>query len=148
MRRTLGQSFRFVELANDVNDHMPDYVVQRLVLGLNRRGLPVQGSRVLLLGVSFKRNVGDWREAPSRRVASLLLDLGADLVAADPYVDPKHFPPGAAPVEVTPDELRAADAVILLVDHDCFPVDLIVEECAYVLDTRAWLPVADHVERL
>src|SRR5690606_15382395 len=56
VRRRLGQSFRFVELANDVNDHMPDYVVRRLVAALNRRARPVQGTRILLLGVSFKRN--------------------------------------------------------------------------------------------
>src|SRR5690606_31533381 len=69
VKRSLGQSFRFVELANDVNDHMPDYVVRRLVVALNERGKPVKGSRILLLGVSFKANVGDWRESPSFQVA-------------------------------------------------------------------------------
>jgi len=148
VRRTLGQSFRFVELANDVNDHMPNHVVQRLVLALNDRSMAVRGARVLLLGVSFKRNVGDWRESPSHRVATLLLQLGAEVVAADPHVDPKRFPEGVPAVDATPAELAAAHAVVLLVDHDAFDRDEIVRGARFVLDTRAWLPRADHVERL
>ncbi|MDQ4088798.1 MAG: nucleotide sugar dehydrogenase, partial [Actinomycetota bacterium] len=64
VRRLLGQPFRFVELANDVNDHMPDYVVQRLTLALNRRRQAVNGSRILLLGMAYKRNTSDARESP------------------------------------------------------------------------------------
>ena len=63
VRRSLGHTFRFVELANDVNDHMPDYVVRRLTYGLNRRRKPVNGSRVLLLGLAYKRNTSDSRES-------------------------------------------------------------------------------------
>jgi UDP-N-acetyl-D-glucosamine dehydrogenase len=148
VKQSLGQSFRFVELANDVNDHMPDYVVRRLVVALNEEAKAVRGSRVLLLGVSFKRNVGDWREAPSRRVAELLVQLGADVVAADPHVLPDRFPPGVTRVEATPDELAAADAVVLLVDHDAFDGASVVAHSRYVLDTRAALPRAKHVERL
>ena len=120
VKRSLGQTFRFVELANDVNDHMPDYVVRRLVVALNREAKAVRGSRVLLLGVSFKKNVGDCREAPSRRIARLLADMGADLRAADPHVDATDFPPGSTPVDLSPDELAAADIVVVLVDHDAF----------------------------
>jgi UDP-N-acetyl-D-mannosaminuronic acid dehydrogenase/UDP-N-acetyl-D-glucosamine dehydrogenase len=148
VKRSLGQSFRFVELANDVNDHMPDYVVRRLIVALNRAGRAVRGARIVLLGVSFKRNVGDCREAPSRRIASLLADLGADLRAIDPHVDPLDFPPGATAVDWSTDEVRDADACIALVDHDAFDADAIVAAATYVLDTRAWLPQADNVERL
>lgn len=148
VKRRLGQSFRFVELANDVNEHMPDYVVRRLFSALNDQSKAIKGSRILLLGVSFKANVGDWRESPTLRVAQLLDDLGADLVAADPFVPPDRFPPGATPVEATADELRRADAVVLLVDHDAFDRDLILANARYVLDTKAALPYADNVERL
>jgi UDP-N-acetyl-D-glucosamine dehydrogenase len=149
VKRSLGQSFRFVELANDVNDHMPDYVVRRLVVALNRDGRAVRRSRILLLGVSFKKNVGDWREAPSRRIVELLVELGADLRAADPHVDPAQFPHGALPVELNAEELAAADAVVALVDHDAFDRELIVANARYVLDTRDWLPrTATQVERL
>ncbi|HZA76181.1 MAG TPA: nucleotide sugar dehydrogenase [Acidimicrobiales bacterium] len=148
VRRRLGQSFRFVELANDVNDGMPDYVVRRVTVALNRQGKAVLGSRILLLGVSFKRNVGDCREAPSRRIARLLSDLGADLRATDPHVVLGEFPPGTNPVELTPDELAGADAVVALVDHDAFDPGMVVEHARYVLDTRGWLPIGDNVERL
>ena len=69
VRRTLGQPFRFVELANDVNEHMPDYVVRRLLLAFNRLGRTVNGSRILLLGLAYKRNTGDAREAPGTVIA-------------------------------------------------------------------------------
>jgi len=148
VKRRTGQSFRFVELANDVNEHMPDYVVRRLMVALNEQAKAVRGSRILLLGVSFKANVGDWRESPSHRVAALLADLGAELVAADPHVAPDRFPASVTPVEATPDELARADAVVLLVDHDAFDPDMIVTNARYVLDTRARLPHAENVERL
>jgi UDP-N-acetyl-D-mannosaminuronic acid dehydrogenase/UDP-N-acetyl-D-glucosamine dehydrogenase len=148
VRRRLGHSFRFVELANDVNDHMPDYVVRRLVAALNRRGEAVLGRRILLLGVSFKRNVGDCREAPSRRIAGLLAEMGAELRACDPHVDAGEFPSGVTPVELTIDELAAADAVVALVDHDAFDPRAVVRHARYVLDTRGWLPAGENVERL
>jgi UDP-N-acetyl-D-glucosamine dehydrogenase len=148
VRRRLGRSFRFVELANDVNDHMPDYVVRRLVAALNRQGKAALGRRILLLGVSFKRNVADAREAPSRRIARLLADMGADLRASDPHVAFGEFPPGVAPVELTATELAGADAVVALVDHDAFDPDMVVQHARYVLDTRGWLPPTENVERL
>jgi UDP-N-acetyl-D-glucosamine dehydrogenase len=148
VRRRLGQNFRFVELANDVNDHMPDYVVRRLVAALNRRGKAALGRRILLLGVSFKRNVADAREAPSRRIARLLGDMGADLRASDPHVALSEFPPGVAPVELTAQELAGADAVVALVDHDAFDPAMVVQHARYVLDTRGWLPTEENVERL
>jgi UDP-N-acetyl-D-glucosamine dehydrogenase len=148
VRNRLGQSFRFVELANDVNDHMPDYVVRRLVAALNRRGMAVLGRRILLLGVSFKRNVGDCREAPSRRIAQLLAEMGADLRACDPHVAESEFPPGVTAVDLTAGELVAADAVVALVDHDLFDAQAVVEHAPYVLDTRGWLPPGGNVERL
>jgi UDP-N-acetyl-D-mannosaminuronic acid dehydrogenase/UDP-N-acetyl-D-glucosamine dehydrogenase len=148
VKRRLGQSFRFVELANDVNEHMPDYVVRRVSAALNEQSKPIRGSRILLLGVSFKANVGDWRESPSHRVAELLADLGADLAAADPHVTAERFPPGAAPVEATAEEIAAADAVVLLVDHAAFDPQRIVGNARYVLDTKAHLPRAANVERL
>lgn len=136
VRRTLGHSFRFVELANDVNDHMPDYVVRRLVVGLNSRGLAVKGRRVLLLGLAYKKNTGDARESPSTEIAADLLALGADVVAADPHVSQSYVPAGVQLVDLSEDELRRADAVVMLVDHDSFDLDLVAEASSYVLDCR------------
>ncbi len=148
VKRRLGQSFRFVELANDVNDHMPLYVVRRLVVALNQAAKPALGARILLLGMSFKRNVGDWRESPSHRIADLLVEMGAQVRAVDPHVDAARFPAAVTQVAGTPADLADADAVVLLVDHDDFDRDAIVEHSRYVLDTRAWLPPGPNVERL
>jgi UDP-N-acetyl-D-glucosamine dehydrogenase len=148
VRRSLGHTFRFVELANDVNDHMPDYVVRRLTYGLNRRRKPVNGSRVLLLGLAYKRNTSDSRESPSLVVAERLLSLGAEVRAVDTHVALGVLPEGIELVSLTAEELRAADAVVMLTDHDDFDLDLVVAHAPYVLDTRRVLPAADHVECL
>jgi UDP-N-acetyl-D-glucosamine dehydrogenase len=148
VRRSLGQAFRFVELANDVNDHMPDYVVRRLLEGLNRRSLPLNGSTVLLLGLAYKRNTGDARESPSQPIARQLQHLGARVLAADPHVDGNHVPAGVAHVDLDDDVLASADAVVFLVDHDEFDVAHVARRARYVLDTRHRLPAADNVEYL
>ncbi len=136
VRRRLGHTFRFVELANDVNASMPDYVVRRLVVGLNQRSRPVHGSRILLLGLSYKRNTGDARESPALRVADQLLALGAEVRAADPHVLDRAVDPRVVRVELRTEELSSADAVVLLTDHDVFDFDLVATHGQYVLDTR------------
>jgi UDP-N-acetyl-D-glucosamine dehydrogenase len=147
VRRSLGEAFRFVELANDVNEHMPAYVVRRLTEALNERRLPVNGQRILLLGLSYKRNTGDARESPSQPIASRLLELGADVVAADPHVSEAHLPRGVRRVDLDAGELAAAAAVVLLVDHDGFDLDLVQQTATYILDTRHCLtgPNVEHL---
>ncbi|GGF43650.1 UDP-N-acetyl-D-glucosamine dehydrogenase [Marmoricola endophyticus] len=136
VRRTLGQNFRFVELANDVNDHMPDYVVQRVMSGLNKERKALNGSRVLAIGLSYKKNTGDPRESPAMRVVELLHQAGAEVHAVDPYVE-DHLTPGYIHVvDFSEDELRAADAVVVLTDHDNLDYDLIASAPGFVLDTR------------
>ncbi len=136
VRQSLGVAFRFVELANDVNDHMPDYVVRRLVVGLNRRKLAVNGQRILLLGLSYKRNTGDARESPSRPIARQLVELGAEVLVADPHVHPDLVPDGVTLVDATPDLAASCAAVIVLVDHDAFDLASLTAGAPYVLDTR------------
>ena len=137
VQRALGQSFRFVELANDINNHMPDYVVRRLVEALNRQKKAVNGSTILLLGLAYKRNTGDARESPARRVASLLLDMGAEVRAADPHVvEDAHVDRRVVRVAATAEQIAAADAVVLLADHDAFDLDEVTAHATYVLDTR------------
>lgn len=148
VKRRLGQTFRFVELANDVNDHMPQYVVARISAALNERCLPVRGQRVLLLGLAYKRNTGDARESPSARIAAELVRLGAEVHAADPHVIDAHVPPGVTRVPCTAAELAAADVVVLLVDHDEFDPTEVAARARYVLDTRNTLPPATNVELL
>ncbi|MGH9153586.1 MAG: nucleotide sugar dehydrogenase [Acidimicrobiales bacterium] len=147
VRRRLGHSFRFVELANDVNDHMPDYVVKRLMVALNRRRLALNGSRVLVLGLAYKKNSSDDRESPATVLAERLLSLGAEVRAADPHVVEGHVDARVARVELCAEEVGPADAVVLLTDHDAFDYD-VVAAAGYVLDTRHRLPPAANVEHL
>jgi UDP-N-acetyl-D-mannosaminuronic acid dehydrogenase/UDP-N-acetyl-D-glucosamine dehydrogenase len=147
VRRSLGVAFRFVEVANDVNDHMPDYVVARVTAHLNRRRLAVNGSRVLLIGLAYKRNSGDARNSPAITVAHRLRDLGADLRAVDPLVDPAHVPDGIALVAANEDELAAADLVLVLTDHDAVDWALVEKHADRVLDTRNKL-ASESTDRL
>jgi UDP-N-acetyl-D-glucosamine dehydrogenase len=148
VERALGQSFRFVELANDINNHMPDYVARRLMLAFNKRGRPVKGSRILLLGLAYKKNTGDARESPAVRVAQLLQGMGADVRAADPHVAETGAVAAAVTcVEPTADEISRADAVILLTDHDVFDLQEITSHASYILDCRRVL-TGENVEAL
>ncbi len=136
VKRSLGHNFRFVELANDVNDHMPEHVVHRLSLALNQRRKPINGSRMLVLGLAYKKNAGDCRESPAIEVAKALYKLGAEVRAADPHVDSFLLPPEIEIVEPTSRELAKADAVVLLTDHDCFDYELVQKASGFVFDTR------------
>jgi UDP-N-acetyl-D-glucosamine dehydrogenase len=147
VRRELGYPFRFVELANDVNDHMPDYVVRRLTASLNRRGRAVNGTRVLVVGLAYKKNTGDARETPTAEICRRLIGLGAEVVAADPHVAPERFPVPVTRVALTLEEVRAADVALVLVDHDEFDLSLL-EHCeGLVFDTRNVVR-GRHVETL
>ena len=140
VRRRLGQTFRFVELANDVNEHMPDYVVTRAMVLLNREGRALKGSRVLVLGLSYKAGTSDWRESPSLAVVERLQALGADVQACEPYLPATGGPEVPVPVvPCTPDTLAEADLVLLLVDHPDFPLDQVARHARLVLDTKGVL---------
>lgn len=152
VRDELGAPFRFVELANDINDFMPEYVVRRLGAGLHDRGRTLEGARVLLLGLAYKPETGDAREAPALRIAERLARLGASVRAADPYVvDEVHgLDPaiGLVRVDLDPDEVAAADAVVVVTPHAAFDLDMVVTHARYVLDTRRKVPKASNVEHL
>jgi UDP-N-acetyl-D-glucosamine dehydrogenase len=137
VRQRLGRSFRFVELANDINDHMPDYIASRASQALNRRGLALSRSRILVLGLAYKRNSSDARESPAAALVGALLQEGADVTVADPHVVEQNLiSPDVRRVELTERELKRADLVVLVTDHDAFDYELIAAHSACVLDTR------------
>ncbi|MEU8262050.1 nucleotide sugar dehydrogenase [Micromonospora sp. NPDC048999] len=136
VKRRLSRQFRFIELANDVNHEMPEHVTQRIMAGLNRTGRPVSGARLLLLGLAYKRNTGDMRDSPAVDVARRLRDLGAEVRAVEPYAEPHHIPDGVLVVQLTEQEVVAADAVVVVTDHDAFDYDLVARRARYVFDTR------------
>jgi UDP-N-acetyl-D-glucosamine dehydrogenase len=147
VRRTLGRNFRFVEIANDVNEHMPDYVVTRATSNLNKVRKSVNGSNILLIGLAYKPNSGDARESPAIAVARRLTDLGASLRAVDPLIPADHVPAGVEVVACTEAEVTAADLIIVLTDHDVVDWALLEEHAAKVLDTRNRLrsPATDRL---
>jgi UDP-N-acetyl-D-glucosamine dehydrogenase len=149
VERALGQSFRFIELANDINSHMPDYVVRRLMMAFNKRGRPVNGARILLLGLAYKKNTGDARESPAVRIAQLLKGMGAKVRAADPHVvEAGTVDAVVTRAELTREEISAADAVLLLTDHDAFDVAEVTANAKYLLDCRRVAPAGENVETL
>jgi UDP-N-acetyl-D-glucosamine dehydrogenase len=148
VEQTLGKSFRFVRLANEINSQMPEYVVSRLAAAVAARGRPLAGARVLLLGLAYKRNTGDDRESPAVQVARSLAGQGAHVRAADPHVRGAcEADPVVIRVEPTRDELAQADAVVLLTDHDAFDFDEIGRLARYCLDCRNRLS-GPNIERL
>lgn len=147
VRRKLGQNFRFIELANDVNDHMPNYVVQRLTVLLNNKRKPLNGSKIALIGLSYKKNTGDIRESPSLKVIELLSELGADLVATDSHVESYRWPAAVVRQSGIEGCLDGADAAILLTDHDDIDLERLMASDVPVLDTKHCL-TGNNVERL
>lgn len=137
VKQHLGHTFRFVELANDVNDHMPDYVHDRVTAILNRRKQAVNGSRILLLGLAYKRGTSDWRESPSLKVASRLADSGALVSFCDPHVAQVNM--SALPyslVSFGQEALQTNELIIVLVDHPEFDPQLIARHSSVVFDTK------------
>jgi UDP-N-acetyl-D-glucosamine dehydrogenase len=147
VKRRLGRQFRFIELANDVNHEMPEHVAQRIMGGLNRDGRAVSGARLLLLGLAYKKNTGDMRDSPAVDVARRLQALGAEVHAVEPYAEAHQIPAGITVVGLSEREVRAADAVVVVTDHDTFDYDLVVRHARYVFDTRNRC-VGPMVERL
>ncbi len=148
VERALSQRFRFVELANDINRHMPDYVVHRLLLALNKRGRPVSGSRILLLGLAYKKNAGDARitRYPGRRAPA---SHGSGSPGRRPPRDRagRHRPGRGLRRRYTPDEIAGADLVVLLTEHDVFTAIEIGHHARHVLDCRRMLS-SPNVETL
>ena len=147
VERSLGQTFRFVELANDINEHMPDYVVRRAQALLNEHRKAVNGSTVVVYGLAYKANTSDARETPSRPVVAQLQELGATIHLADPHVPEYQFPEGAKRVDGTAADLAGADLVVYLVDHDDTDRAGIVASGVPVLDCRRALegPTVQHL---
>jgi len=150
--RTLGYPFRFVELAQEINSRMPGYVTDRAAGLLNQAGRAVNGARVLLLGVTYKKDIADQRESPARPVARKLRARGAAVAYHDPHVPSWQVDgtevPRAADLEAA---VAAADLVILLQAHRDYDLRQIAATARLLLDTRGALPrtpATPHIETL
>ncbi|MBS7660943.1 UDP-N-acetyl-D-glucosamine 6-dehydrogenase [Pseudomonas lalucatii] len=138
--REYGLHTRFIELSGEVNQAMPEYVVSKLMDGLNDNGKALKGSRVLVLGIAYKKNVDDMRESPSVEIMELLEAKGSVVAYSDPHVPvfPKmrehRFNLSSEPL--TAENLAGFDAVVLATDHDKFDYELIKQHARLVVDSR------------
>jgi UDP-N-acetyl-D-glucosamine dehydrogenase len=141
LARKHGTSNKFIELAGEINSSMPQYVVHRLTESLNAVGKPVRGSRVLILGAAYKRDVDDPRESPFFVIAEQLIGLGAVVSYSDPHIPrlPKmraHDLPAMESQPLTADSIASQDCVLIVTDHSGFDYPFIVSHSRLVVDTR------------
>lgn len=148
--REYGLHTRFIELAGEINSDMPKWVVGKLADALNDREKSIKGSRILVLGISYKKNIDDMRESPSVELMELLQAKGALIEYSDPWVPvfPKirehHF--DLSSKNLTPESIASYDAVLLATNHDAFDYDMILKNSRLIVDTRGvYLDPADNV---
>lgn len=142
LARKHGEQTRFIELAGEINTHMPLYVINRLAEFLNDLRKPIHGSKIAILGVAYKKDVDDPRESPSFELMKLLRQRHAILSYNDPHIPvlPKmrHYPdlPAMESQELTPEYLASQDCVLIATDHSAYDYDFIVRHAPLILDTR------------
>ena len=133
-------STRFIELAGEVNTHMPFYVVNKLVDALNQNQKSINGSRILILGLAYKKNIDDLRESPSLKLMEIIAEKGGMADYHDPYIPKlgrtRHYNFEMKSVELTAKTLKGYDAVVISTDHSVFDMDFIVRHANLVIDTR------------
>jgi UDP-N-acetyl-D-glucosamine dehydrogenase len=148
--REYGVHTRFIELAGEVNSSMPDYVVAKVASALNGIKKSINGSRILVLGIAYKKNVDDMRESPSVILMEKLRELGAEISYSDPHIP--VFPKmrehrfDLTSVQLTARSLSEYDCVLLATDHDKFDYDMIKQNAALIVDSRGYyLQPSDHI---
>lgn len=137
--RMHGFEARFISLAEEVNSGMPDHVVELVVYGLNRVRKAVNGSRVLILGVAYKRDIDDMRESPALAIIETLIMLGAEVSFHDPYVGLIHLEGVGRTLNCTvldDEALESADCVVIVTDHSNIDYGNVVKHSRLVVDTR------------
>jgi len=146
--REYGINTRFIELAGEVNSNMPEYVIGKVSAGLNSQKKSINGSRILVLGIAYKKNVDDMRESPSVEIMSLLQKQGANVAYSDPYLPtfPKmrRYTFDLQSEDLTADNLASYDCVLIATNHDDFDYELIKKNAQLVIDTRGVYREADE----
>jgi len=138
--KEIGMNTRFIELAGEINAAMPNYVFQKVAEALNSVGKAINGSKILVLGLAYKKNVDDLRESPSLELMDSLIDKGANVEYSDPFF--KTIPHTRKhqfelkSKKIDSDSLQSVDLVILATDHDQFNYELIEKESPIIIDTR------------
>ena len=143
--REYGINTRFIELAGEINHYMPHWVVEKITDALNERSKAIKGSRILVLGLAYKKNIDDTRESPAVEIMDLLQAKGAHIDYSDPHVPvfPRkrdyHF--DLQSVTLTPESIASYDCLVVATDHDGFDYPQLVQHARLIVDTRGRLGV-------
>ena len=134
-------STRFIQLAGEINTSMPHYVIEKIGAALNDRARSIRGSKVLVLGVAYKKDVDDVRESPSLEIMKLLKERGADISYSDPFIPKLHTMREydfsyMSSVALSEESLRSYDVVLITTDHSKLDYQWIVDHSRLVVDTR------------
>ena len=149
--KQVGIDTRLIELAGEVNAAMPNYVVEKADAALASVGKKIEGSRILVLGLAYKKNVDDTRESPSLTIIDMLIKMGADVEYSDPYLPtaPKtrKFNFALKSKELNEENIKTFDLTILLTDHDDFDYQLITQAAKLIIDTRGRFHHSSKIHR-
>ena len=147
--REYGMNTKFIELAGEINASMPKYVVEKIFNALNDVSKAIKDSKILVLGLSYKKNIDDIRESPSLEIIDHLLKKGASIKYNDPYIPqiPKvrKYNLQIESIEVNEKSLNLFDCVLLLTDHDIFPYEMIRKNSKLIIDTRGRFKKSDNI---
>ena len=149
--RAYNYHTRLIEIAGEINNAMPEYIIERISRILNRAKKPLNGSRIFLLGVAYKPDIDDSRESPVLKIIALLEKEGAQIDCNDPYIP--HFKVGSREydsVKITGKSLKEADIVVVTTNHSCYDMDFIARNSQAIFDTRNATKnmEGEHIERL
>lgn len=146
-----GISTRFIELAGEINHYMPHWVVQKVADALNEHGKAVNGSKILVLGLAYKKNIDDTRESPAVEIMALLQEKGAQVEYSDPHVpefpQKRDYSFDLQSIELTESAIAGYDCLVIATDHDGFDYELIALKAQLVVDTRGRLPASSNIVR-
>ncbi len=135
--KTLNYNARFIELASEINTNMPRYVVQRVADALNEFEKSIKGSKILVLGVAYKKDIDDTRESPALDIIKLLEEKGAEVIYNDPYVPELNFNgKQRKSVNLTGELLNSVDCVVIATDHSDYDYRWLVENAKLIIDTK------------
>ncbi|MBI1623064.1 nucleotide sugar dehydrogenase [Comamonas suwonensis] len=147
--REYGINTRFIELAGEINHYMPHWVVGKVADALNDRGKAVKGSRILILGLAYKKNIDDTRESPAVEIMDLLQSKGAHIDYSDPHVPVFPLKRGyhfdLKSVELTKPNIANYDCLVIATDHEGFDYELLQTYAMLIVDTRGCMPKRTNV---
>ena len=138
--REYGFHTKFIELAGEINTHMPYYVVERVISALNAKKKTLRSSRILILGLAYKKDIDDVRESPSLKLIELLMEKGAYVDFNDPYTPRtkkmRHYDLKKSSVTLTKESLKKYECVIISTDHSSYDYGFILKHASLIVDTR------------